>query len=189
MNTMNNDFELRVMNAMQALKGCTFASLSYTTSCGFPKKSGLDQVEKCVTLKGVQLNYDYEKAVNNRAEKAVGAAVNFSAQSLPFGAWVAGLENKILEHKGVRYLRFYQQKNAKANVVYIENGQPCDAARVAQIKAYLATKGQSVSGTQAAVGLTDNQVEPKALTISKLHYLTFGGATITNDQAVVQIAG
>ena len=186
MNT--NDFELRVINAMQALKGCTFATLSYTTSCGFPKKSGLDQVEKCVTIKGVQLNYDYEKAVNNRAEKAVGAAVNFKAQSLPFGAWVKGLENKVIEHKGVRYLRFYQQKNAHTSVVYMENGQPCDQARVAQIRAYLATKGDKVSGTQAAVGLTDNQVEPKALTISKLHYLTFNGTTISNDQ-VVQVAG
>lgn len=185
---MPNDFELRVLNAMQALKGCTFATLAYTTSCGFPKKSGLDKVEKCVTIKGAQLNYDYENAVNNRAEKATGAPVNFKAGSLPFGAWVQGLENKVIEHKGAYYLRFYTQKNSHTSVEYIENGQPCDQARVAQIKAYLATKGQSVSGTQAAVGLTDNQVEPKALTISKLHYLTFNGTTISNDQ-VGQAAG
>ena len=180
-------FVVRIINIMAAMVGCQFGTICYTTTCGFPKKSGLQNVMKRVLIKGAQFNYSYQNAVNNRAEKESGAPTNFVAQSLPFGEWVKGLENKIIEHKGEYYLRFYTQKNSITHVTYMENGVPCDANRVAEIKAYLATKTKPVSATQAAAGLTENQVEPKALAISKIHYIIVNGLTISDQQ--MQVAG
>ena len=180
--------ESQVINHVAPIKGCMFATIAYFTNCGFPKKSGLQNVQKYVVAKSEQINYDYENAVKSRAEKEVGTQVNFVAQSLPFGHYVKGLENKVIEHNGEYYLRFYEQKNAVVEVTYFENGQPCDQARVAQIKAYIASKGKPTSGTQAAVGLTQNQVKPKALKINNICYLTCNGQTTTNAQLQAPIA-
>lgn len=183
------NFELSVINAVTAANAASFITLCYTTTCGFPKKSGLDKVEKMVILTQAQVNRDYEKAVNNALKKQ-GLAPTFKTQAPRGKTWVQGLENLVSESAdGTRYLRFCLCKGTKTQVVYIENGQPCDQSRIAQIKAYLAAKGKSECGTQAAVGLKgDEQIEPRDITIAKLHYLKIGGATIANDQAPLQIA-
>ena len=178
-----------IVNHAKTIIGSKFCSIGYFTDCRFPKKSGLQNVKKYVEIKSAQFNYSFANAVKNRAEKAVGHAVNFVPQSLPFGSWVKGLENKIIEYKGEYYLRFYLQKNDKVSVTYFENGIPCDSNRVAEIKAYLATKGsKTTSGTQAAVGLTENQVEPKNVKVSNIVYFTCNGTTIRNGN-VMQTAG
>lgn len=183
------NFELSVINAVKSARAASFITLCYTTTCGFPKKSGLDKVDKVVTLTQAQVNRDYEQAVNNALKKQ-GLAPSFKSQAPRGKTWAQGLENLVSESAdGTRYLRFYLCGATDTQVTYIENGQPCDQTRIAQIKAYLATKGKSECGTQAAVGLKgDDQIEPRDLTIAKLHYLKIGGATIANDQAPLQIA-
>ena len=183
------NFEMSVINAVKAARAASFITLCYTTTCGFPKKSGLDQVQKVVLLTQGQVKRDYEKAVNNALKKQ-GLAPTFKSQAPKGKAWAQGLANLISESAdGTRFLRFYLCSETKSKITYIENGQPCDQARVAQIKAYLASKGKSECGTQAAVGLKgDDQIEPRDLTIAKLHYLTIGGATITNDQVPLKVA-
>lgn len=186
---MTNDFQTSVMNAVKTAPAASFITLCYTTTCGFPKKSGLDQVEKVVVLRNAQINRDYEKAVNNALKKQ-GLAPIFKTQAPKGKNWVQGFENLVSESAdGKRFLRFYLCNATKTELTYIENGQPCDQARVAQIKAYIASKGKSECGTQAAVGLTgDDQIEPRDLTIAKLHYVKICGATISNDQLVSAIA-
>lgn len=74
------NFELSVINAVTAANAASFITLCYTTTCGFPKKSGLDKVEKMVILTQAQVNRDYEKAVNNALKKQ-GLAPTFKTQA------------------------------------------------------------------------------------------------------------
>lgn len=171
---MNN---LIVLTALNNVKGCQFFNVEYIADCGFTKKSGLNGIFKKVTIRGGQINYSYEKAVNNRIAKQGGQAT-FVAQSLPWGSWK--IENLVIEHKGEYYLRFYTANNTKTDVIYFEsNGTPCTSQRVADIKAYLATK-QDKSATQAAAGLVTNQVQPKNIKFSNILELTINGTTYTD---------
>ena len=54
-----------LVNGVRNIKGCVFAHIEYTSVEKLPKKLGLGEVTKNVSGQ-VQLNYDYENAVNNR---------------------------------------------------------------------------------------------------------------------------
>ena len=100
-------FEQSVIDAVKAAPAASFISLIYKTSCRFPKKSGLDQVEKVVSLTQAQVKRDYEKAVNNALKKQ-GLPQTFKSLAPKGKAWVQGLANLISESAdGTRFLRFY----------------------------------------------------------------------------------
>ena len=101
----------KIVEIMGAVRGCQFANITYVADGGIPKKVISGVVTKLVTT-SCQVNYSYESAVNNRLEKQ-GSERVFKAQSLPWGAWVEGFENKLIEHKGNLYLCYYDVANAK----------------------------------------------------------------------------
>jgi len=190
-NTILSTLVIRVLNFVKAIVGCQWATIAYTADCGFPKKSGLDNVKKFVVIKSAHLNYDYGAAVARRAEKETGHPVTFTPQPRKWGQVLQGYENKILEHKGKHYLIFFVEKGTtKTEVTYMENGQPCNAQRLAEIQAYLATKSApKLVGTQAAVGLTDKQVEERTLAVENIHYITANGQTLTLSPTPLQEVG
>ena len=161
--------QIELLNGIKAIKGCTFAHIEYITEEKLPKKLGLGVVTKFVSGE-VQLNYDYENAVNNRLERA-GLARTFSAQSLPWGVWET--PNKVIDHKGELYLRFYCVKNAKMQTEYFVDGRPALQSEIDIIKAYTESKSKG-SATQSAEGLDENQVEPRNVKFSAITALKCG---------------
>jgi hypothetical protein len=153
--------ELR--QSIENISGCKIAHIEYTTEEKTPKYLGLGNVTKYVSGE-VQVNFDYENAVNNRLEK-LGEARTFVAGSLPFGAWV--VPNKTFEYKGEYYLRYYQMKGSVMSTEYFVDGRPATATEIATIKAWKAGKSNG-SKKQAAEGLAENQVMPKGIKFSNI---------------------
>ncbi len=159
------------------IKGCKIATLSYQTDVKLPKKYGIDGVVTKVVSMSVQINYNYENAVNNRLDRQGDTRI-FSTQKLPWGQWVKGQENKLIEHKGELYLRYYLMKNTKSDKAYFVNGVSATQEQVATIQMYERSK-YTQSGTQAEVGLTENQVMPKNVKLSGILVLKTDGQVIT----------
>ena len=152
---MNNVIKVsNFMTQIINLKGCKIASITTRTSVAVPKKYMVGGEVTKVTTKEVQINYDYEDAVNNRLKKE-GKAPTFSAKSLPWGEWL--IPNKIITHNGKCYLRMYEFKGAKHETKYFVNGQPANEYQLIAIKEYENSK-RKPSTTQ---GLTqENEVRP-----------------------------
>ena len=158
-----------LVNGVRNIKGCVFAHIEYTSVEKLPKKLGLGEVTKNVSGQ-VQLNYDYENAVNNRLEKQ-GLPRTFSASSLPWGVW--DTPNKIIDNKGTLYLRFYCFKNNKLETEYFVDGRPMTADEKKIMDDY--KKGLKKGSTkQSNEGLTENQVEPRSVTMSSITALKCG---------------
>ena len=158
-----------LVNGVRNIKGCVFAHIEYTAVEKLPKKLGLGEVTKNVSGQ-VQLNYDYENAVNNRLEKQ-GLPRTFSASSLPWGVW--DTPNKIIDNKGTLYLRFYCFKNNKLETEYFVDGRPMTADEKKIMDDY--KKGLKKGNTkQSNEGLTENQVEPRSVTMSSITALKCG---------------
>ena len=138
----------------------------------------------------LQFGYSYENAVNNRIEKInsyidendmfdgeivydIIEKPNFKSESLPWGKWVEGFENKILEHKGEYYARFYEKKNDHREVYYLVNGELATEEEVAIIKQFTP---KSYSNRQAEVGIEDyaDQVKPRTYKFSSIVGLKCG---------------
>jgi hypothetical protein len=169
-----------LIEKIENLKGCKIVTITYRTSVKLPKKYGIDGAVTKETKTQGQLNYDYTNAVNNRLEKQ-GGEREFQSKSMAWGAWVKGQENKLKEHKGELYLRFYTMKNAKSEKQYFVNGMPATAEQIVVIKNYESSKYQQ-SGTQAAVGLVDNQVMPKDIKLSNIIELRVDKEIITPNK-------
>ncbi len=164
---MYSEHQLSFIKDLKEFKGCSFCNIVYQSDVKAPKKLGLGEVKKVVEL-NAQFNYDYETAVNNRLEKQ-GKARSFNANSLPYGSWL--YPNKVIEYnKGgetLLYVRFYGVKNHYPDATYYVNGRPATDSEVATIKAWQATLSKG-SATQAASGLTTNQVEPRSLELENI---------------------
>lgn len=161
---------MEFIKSLESVKGCTFCNIAYKTDVKAPKYLGLGKVEKYVVVNG-QFNYDYETAINNRLEKS-GKERNFDGQKLPWGSWL--YPNKVIENKGKFYLRFYCVKGQRPNVTYYVNDRPATDNEVATIKAWQDTLAKG-SATQAASGLTENQVEPRNIEVVKIDEFKGGG--------------
>lgn len=161
---------------LKDVKGCQFAHVTLKTVVKVPNKLGLGNVEKI--FDGiVQLNYTYENAVNNRLGK-IGLKADFDALSLPWGSWE--IPNKIITNKGKRYMRYYLVKGGddtkKPKVRYIINGRDATDAEVAVVKPYV---NKSYSSRQAAKGLTEKQVSPRAVEFCNVIELSVCGKKYT----------
>lgn len=150
---MMKDFENFVSN----LKGCKIATLVYQTTIKVPQKYGLGGVATKRTKIQVQLNYSYANAVNNRLEKQ-GDERAYETQSMSWGDWV--VPNLIKEYKGNRYLRAYLMKGHKGETQYFVNGLSATQEQIEIIQSYERSKYHQ-NGTQASLGLVENQVKPK----------------------------
>lgn len=158
------------------LKGCQFAHIVTLTEVKkIPKKWGFDGAVVTKRFEGaVQLNYTYENAVNNRLEKQ-GNERTFESAPLRWGEWE--IFNKVITHKGARYLRYYGCNTTnKPNVEYFVNGRPATAEETDRLKAYEATKYKA-SARQSAEGLNTNQVVVRDVAFENVQYLKVGGQT------------
>jgi hypothetical protein len=162
-------FTSELIQKVANISGCRFAGIEYKSEEKLPKKLGLGVVTKIV-CGIVQINYSYENAVNNRLQKQ-GDAATFQAESLPWGQWYA--PNKVIEHKGCYYLRFYTVDNQKLETAYYVDGRPATPAEIATIKAYKDSKNKT-SARQAAEGLTDNQVVARCVNFDNITALKCG---------------
>lgn len=158
--------ENTVFAMANAINGCQFANITYISDAGIPKKVGIGGNVTKVIRMGVQLNYSYANAVNNRLERQ-GDERTFVAESLPWGKWVAGYENLLIEHKGAIYLRFYAHKGADIKSLWLVDGRPASADEFTKIMNYLRNKS-TASKKQADAGLVENQVQPKVVKVSNI---------------------
>ena len=172
-----------LIEIMSSLKGCKIAGIKYIAEVKIPKKYGIVGIVEKVVEKQVQLNYSYENAVNNRLERQ-GDERLFVAQSLPWGSWLKGLENKVIEHNGEYYLRVYSvNSGTKVKNDYFINGVLANDEEIKIIKEYEKSK-KKVSGTQAEYGLLENQVKPSAIKFSGIIELKVGGEIYEREVAV-----
>jgi hypothetical protein len=146
-----------LMQILNESNGSKIATVTYLSSISGTKNLVGGNATKRVHTQ-VMLGWSYENSVNNRLQ-AQGDARTFIAEQLPYGAWVAGMENKVILHKGELYMRAYKMKGAKYVAEYFVNGIPATAAQVALLKAKEAA-AKKPSNTQAAEGLVVNQVKP-----------------------------
>ena len=127
----------------------------------------------------LQFGYSYQNGVNNHLEKN-GEKPTFEAGKLPWGHWYThnGVEqtNKIIEHCGNLYVRFYKCKNTEIRTtLFLDGKRVTDAATIADIYNHLKVKDDEVK-TQTAAGLTpDEQVHPFAVGYKNIKHLSIGG--------------
>ena len=162
-----------LVSMIENVKGCQFANIMFVADGGIPKKVINGNVQKLVRTR-VQLNYSYENAVNNRIEKQ-GGERTFVAQSLPWGSWVEGQENKLIEHKGNLYLRYYEYKGAEYKQTWFVDGEQASAEQFSAIINYLESKKKPSSNRQSESGLTENQVKPKLAKVNEILMLNVNG--------------
>ena len=156
-----------VISMIKRVKGCQFANILYIADGGIPQKVlGKGSVVTKIVRTNCQLNYSYERAVNNRLEKQ-GDERDFVAKSLPWGDWVKGQENKLIEYKGKLYLRYYDVANADTKSVWFVNGRIATPEEFMKIVEYLKSTNTQ-SKTQAEVGLVENQVKPKVIKVENI---------------------
>jgi len=163
-----------LISLVEGVKGCKFADITYFADGGIPQKVlGKGVIVSKIVRTNCQLNYSYEKAVNNRLEKQGDERV-FVAQSLPWGEWL--VPNKIITHNGTLYLRYYDVANAETKSLWFVNGRPATAEEFAKILEYLREKkAKSENKTQTAVGLVENQVKPKVVKFENIMRLVVNG--------------
>ena len=159
-----------LIKMVSELKGCQFASMTYENEvkCKVAVKKQLGVITKLVELRNIQIGASYENAVNNHLENIQGIP-DFKSFPLPFGEWVVGQENKLIEHKGQLYLRFYEVRNTTTKVTYNVNGVPATQSQVQLIEENLYASS-SYSNRQAEYGLTEqeDQVEPRVIRVDNI---------------------
>lgn len=173
-----------LISMMSNIKGATICTIETETTPKMNKKGNAlyGRVRK-VSRGQFQFGYNYENAVNNRLEKQ-GDERTFEAQSRPYGTWV--VPNKVAEHNGTIYLRFYKMSNQTAQETYFVDGRPATAEEIDIIKFF--TPASKPSATQAAEGLTDNQVKPCEYKASAIRKISINGAEYEILQAEEQVA-
>jgi len=174
---MKNLFEI-----VEGVKGCQFASISFISDGGIPKKVINGNVTKLVKCQ-VQIGYNYENAVNNRLTKQ-GSEATFEAERLPWGEWE--IPNKVISHKGVRYLRYYYTANGAIDTIWFVNGRIATADEFSTIVEYLRSKEKD-SKRQTIAGLVENQVKPRTVKFANILTLAVGGEVWQRDQSQEQL--
>ena len=156
-----------LIGIVKEIKGCQFANLTYVTDGGIPQKVlGKGVVVTKLVRTDCQLNYSYENAVNNRLDK-IGSDVEFKAESLPWGSWIEGQENKLIENKGSLYLRYNKHTNGNEQGVWFVDGRQANPEEFKKIMDYLRSKSDD-SDKQTKAGLTENQVKPRTVKLSNI---------------------
>lgn len=142
------------------VKGCTFVNVVALTDAEMYLRNNpfKGRVQK-LTITPMQFGYDYERAVNNRLARE-GKEANFCAEKLPWGSWVEGMFNKVIEHKEMYYLRTYCVRNARPRTFYLLDGHLASIEEYAMFASYLKPSSSSVK--QSNAGLAEEyQVKPR----------------------------
>lgn len=123
---------LSLISVLANLKGGTMVYLTSLTDVDVPFYYRLGRVQK-FCRQSMQVGCSYENSVNNKLERK-GLDRTFRSSHLPWGRWF--ILNRIIEHKGKYYARFYKTANSKPQVVYLVNGRVATSREVRIIKQY-----------------------------------------------------
>ena len=159
------------------LKGCQFVNIMALTDADMYLRNNpfRGRVQK-FTITPMQVNYDYETAVNNRLARE-GKEANFTADKLPWGSWVEGMRNKVITHKDMLYLRTYCVRNARPRTYYLLDGHLASVEEYKEFAPYL--KPSSTSDKQSSHGLEEEyQVKPRDYKFSSLVAITINRTRI-----------
>ena len=162
-----------LMQSVKASKGCQFVSVSYENEQKMNKRNNpyYGRVTKRVVAQ-MQFGYSYENACNNRCADGV----TFVADSLSWGAWVEGFENKVIVHKEEYYFRLYDIHGKRAKVTYFVDGVPATEEQIAEFMVFVPQSKPSAK--QMAHGIEEErQVMPKAIKFSNIIEFTINGQT------------
>jgi len=126
---------------------------------------------------------DYGKAVQREGERqGAEGAEEFQAMPLPWGAWHAGAEGKVIAHKGGFYLRTQttpgQRKRQPAKVLAFRDATGRFLSRD-EVKPFLPAPSVSVRQSAAGVGEGDAsaQVMVRTYSFDSIRKVRFGGKT------------
>lgn len=179
---MKTNFEEMVVNAIKAMKGCQFIQMGYVSVPSMNKAEklavsvmgGFSEIVPIIkVVRGqFQAGFNYGNAVNNRGEKEQGEPIGFVPGPLRWGQWVEGQVDKLIEHKGELYFRYYGLQNGKVESKYYVGGKAATAEQAEFIKK-CTERGEIKS--QASAGLTENQVITRNVKISNIFALTIKG--------------
>ena len=160
---------------VQAIKGCKFASIEYTTDVTATnkkliggKKNPYNGHLSYTTYMGVQIGASYENAVNNRLPKEEKG--EFEAEALPWGEWIR--PNYLIGHKGATYLRAYKYRNGMTDRTYFLDGKKVtDEKIIANILENI--RDNATSARQQSYGIAEEeQVKPFAVNIANIEGIT-----------------
>lgn len=147
------------------VKGSSLATMEVTTA---PKMNVKHRETKvpfndifkgkvfCTSTRHINLNVDYEKAVNSQLNREGKSQSSFSGNSLPYGKWVNGLENVVVDTGNAFQLRTYIGMNANSQhdsaVYHYENGEVLTDEEKAQLSGFLPVKKDAKNqGTEKTV--------------------------------------
>jgi len=184
-----------LVNALKNFKGNGVCSMELTTKVTMNVKGHKDmsypnlpfgevfkggEVFRTYTEAG-NFNLSYENAVNNQ-RKREGNTDHFTANSLPFGEWIEGGENKIFQHKGEYFLRYYVGMNAnskadKKSVYHYADGSPLTEDEVRMIPHFQKPKTEK-DNTETRQE-TVKPIEPRGVKMDGVKRITVGGETFT----------
>ena len=123
---------LSLISVLANLKGGTMVYLTSLTDVDVPFYYRLGRVQK-FCRQSMQVGCSYENSVNNKLKrKGLGGA--FRSSHLPWGRWF--ILNRIIEHRGKYYARFYKTANSNPQIVYLVNGRVATPREVRIIKQY-----------------------------------------------------
>ena len=162
-----------LMMSVKSSKGCQFVSISYENEQKMNKRDNpyYGRVTKRVVAQ-MQFGYSYENACNNRCADGV----TFVADSLSWGAWVEGLENKVIVHKEEYYLRLYDVHGKTPKVTYYVDGVVATEEQIAEFSQFISKSKPSAK--QSAHGIEEErQVKPKAIKFRNIVEFTINGQT------------
>lgn len=142
-------------------------SIESTTTTKAPKKLGLGVVLKH-SVASYQVGASYENKVNNELNRE-GKEADFTANSLPWGAW--RVYNRTIENKGKIYLRLYDcTLPIKPKSTYLVE----DGARVATDEEVAIIKDWQKSLSHTSRQGTDKEVKCYAIDIEKIEVFKCG---------------
>lgn len=166
-------------------KGQSFASITATSMPKMTKKHRVSKVPFNECFKGevfktysmqCNVNVKYENAVNNQLKREGKNQLTFNGHSLPYGQWVEGLENIVIEYKGEYQLRYFQDLagNSSGSVLYhYANGEELTAQEIKQLNGFLPKKSPAKNQ-----GTTEKEIKPRNIKFSGITELKLNGQHI-----------
>lgn len=163
-----------LLTIVSDIKCCQFCQISYGTPTESINKKLIGgkgneyygRVSSITSMSGIQINANYENAVNNRIE----GEEKFVAEKLPWGEWL--VPNKIITHKGKYYLRLYVTKSCKKETTWYINGERTNLNLSNEIRE------SKPSARQAEVGIDEkDMVKPFTICADNVSSITLNGVT------------
>ena len=123
---------LTLISVLANIKGGTMVYLTSLTDVDVPFHYHLGRVQK-FCRQSLQVGCSYENSVNNKLERK-GLGRTFRSSRLRWGRWF--ILNRIIEHRGKYYARFYKTANSNPQITYLVDGRVATPRETEIIKRY-----------------------------------------------------